>query len=382
MSSSQVSRLSTALALALGLVSLGPVQPARAAEPRPWQVVKVTDSDQYDPMQAVAASGTRNAWTFSAGVPGAGVVAQHWDGRAWRTVPVPDGLPGIVQAVSATSPANAWAVGDADDASQGSFVLRWNGQRWVRAHTFPTGIVSDVTAVRPGQAWVFSGNRRDAGVGTWHFDGRRWTQFQLPFNLERGSALSRDDVWAIGNTPQDVFKLIAHYDGKTWTPVPAGDALPDDIIGGEGEPTQEVSLRDVVAVSAHEVWVVGYLRRDDGVNPPELLPVAARWDGSRWHKVDVPGRWSPQEAAADGRGGLWISGYGDALPEGGRNAPVLMHRSADGTWSSATIQVGDRTGYVDGLAAIPGTTSLWGVGEVRPADQTSSDAAIFRQGPN
>jgi hypothetical protein len=385
MPSSRIARRSAAaaLGLALGWAALGPVPAARAAEPPPWQVVQVADFGEYDSMSSVGASGARNAWTFvsGAGAPGR-LHAQHWDGRAWRAVPAPAEVSGVVRGVSATSAANAWAVGDADNASLGSFALRWNGRKWVVAHTFPTGVVSDVTAVRPGQAWVFSDGRRDAGVGTWHFDGRNWRELPLPFNLERGSALSSDDVWAIGNTAEDVFKLVAHYDGTSWTPVPTGDALPDDIIGGEGEPSQHVFLRDVVAVSAQEVWVVGYLWRDDGAGASEVLPVAARWDGSRWQKVDVPGRWSPHAAAPDGRGGLWISGGGEAPPEGGREAPVLMHRSPGGTWSNATIQVGDRTGYVDGLALIPGTTSLWGVGEVRPADQFSSDGAIFRQGPN
>lgn len=368
----------TASALALGWASLGAVA---SAEPPPWQVVKVNDFGLYDSMSAVTAAGPRNAWTFVSGDQHDRIVAQHWNGTAWRDVTVPDGLPpSEIRAASATSTANAWAVGDSDSASVGSYALRWNGRRWVVAHRWDTGVVSGVTAAGSHQAWVFSDNRRDAGVGTWHFDGRRWTQLQLPYSLERASALSARDIWAIGNDASDSFKVIAHYDGTTWTRVSAGDALPDDITGAEGEPSQQVHLRDVDAVSARQVWVTGYMDRSDGLGDSETVPVAAYWDGSRWQKVDVPGNWAPRVAAADGRGGLWISGDGDPQ-DAGRNTSVLMHRSPDGTWTSSTIPAED-TAYVDAMALIPKTTSLWAVGELRPADQSSSDGAIYRQGPN
>lgn len=362
---------------ALGLALVGAVPPARAAQPQPWQLVKTNDFSQYDSMSAVTATGPRNAWTFVIGDQHDRIVAQHWNGRAWRDVAVPAGLPGEIREASATTVSNTWAVGDSDSASRGSYALRWNGRKWVVAHQWATGVVSGVTATGRNKAWVFSDNRRDAGVGTWHFDGRQWTQVQLPYSIERASAVSARDIWAIGNDSSDSFKVIAHYDGTAWTQVPTGDALPDDIRGDEGEPSQQVFLSDVVAVSAKQAWVTGTVSRTDDAGTTEL-PVAARWDGNRWQKVDVPGSWRPRVAAADGRGGLWISGDGDPR-ESGRDAPVLMHRSSDGTWSSSVVQAGNRTAYVDGMVLVPGTTTLWGVGELRPADESSSDGAIFRQ---
>ncbi|MES9541352.1 MULTISPECIES: hypothetical protein [unclassified Actinomadura] len=340
--------------------------------------MKTNDFSQYDSMSAVTAAGPRNAWTFVTGDQHDRIVAQHWNGRAWRDVPVPAGLPGEIREASATSASNTWAVGDSDSASRGSYALRWNGRKWVIAHRWATGVVSGVTATGRNKAWVFSDNRRDAGVGTWHFNGRQWTQVQLPYSIERASAVSARDIWAIGNDASDSFKVIAHYDGTAWTQIPAGAALPDDVQGGEGEPSQHVFLSDVVAVSATQVWVTGTVSRTDDHGTTEL-PVAARWDGNRWQKVDVPGNWRPRVAAADGRGGLWISGDGEPR-ESGRDTPVLMHRSSNGTWSSSVVQAGSRTAYVDGLALVPRTTTLWGVGQLRPADESSSDGAIFRQG--
>ncbi|SNT53227.1 hypothetical protein SAMN05443665_10406 [Actinomadura meyerae] len=375
---SKLRHLMAVPALALALLFVGAAPQAQAAQPQPWQVVKTSDFAQYDTMSAVTAAGPRNAWAFAGNDLHDQVMAQHWNGRTWRDAAVPAGLPGDVREASATSASNVWAVGDSDSASRGSYALRWNGRAWVVAHRWDTGVVSGVTAVGRDKAWVFSDNRRDAGVGTWYFNGRRWTEVRLPYSLERAGAVSPRDIWAIGNDSSNSFKVVAHYDGTAWTRVPTGDALPDDIWGGEGEPSQQVFLTDVVAVSATEVWVTGTVWRSDdlGATP---LPVVARWDGERWQKVDAPGNWQPRVAASDGRGGLWISGDG-APRESGRDTPVLMHRSSDGTWTSSAVQAGDRTAYVDGLALVPRTTTLWGVGQLRPADESSSDGAIFRQG--
>ncbi|WP_152563807.1 hypothetical protein [Actinomadura welshii] len=374
---SKLRRLMPVPALAVGLVFVGAAPSAQAAQPQPWRVVKTYDVNQYDAMSAVTATSPRNAWTFVTGDLHERIVAQHWNGRAWREVAVPAELPGEIREASATSASNAWAVGDSDSASRGSYALRWNGRKWVVAQQRATGVVSGVTAAGPNQAWVFSDGRRDAGVGTWHFDGRRWTQVQLPYGIQQASAVSARDIWAVGNSAYS-FKVIVHYDGTAWTEIPAGDALPDEIQGGEGEPSQYVFLSDVVAVSAKEVWVTGSVSRTDDLGTTEL-PVAARWDGKRWQKVDVPGNWRPRVAESDGRGGLWISGDGDPR-ESGRDTPVLMHRSSNGTWSSSVVQAGDRTAYVDAMALVPGTTTVWGAGQLRPADESSSDGAIFRRG--
>jgi hypothetical protein len=71
---------------------------------------------------------------------------------------------------------------------------------------------------------------------------------------------------------------------------------------------------------------------------------------------------------------LWFSGYKND------DQPVLMHRPASGEWSTEAIRSGARTGRIWDFARIPGTTSLWGVGDLRPADNSGSDGAIFANG--
>jgi hypothetical protein len=60
----------------------------------------------------------------------------HWNGTTWFRVasPSPGAHPGLL-AVTATSAANAWAVGDySTPAGQPrTLILHWNGTNWSRA---------------------------------------------------------------------------------------------------------------------------------------------------------------------------------------------------------------------------------------------------------
>lgn len=65
---------------------------------------------------------------------------------------------------------------------------------------------------------------------------------------------------------------------------------------------------------------------------------------------------------------------------GAASRSVLMHRSASGKWSTATIAgAGTRNPRVFDLARIPGTTSLWGVGALQLRnDSWNANGAILR----
>jgi hypothetical protein len=97
-----------------------------------------------------------------------------------------------------------------------------------------------------------------------------------------------------------------------------------------------------------------------------------------------PRRAGPQDANRMDRGRS-MTGYGLSRHRPSRFArpPYVRFIQISLGGAMSRSQIARRaTGYVDDLALIPMTTSLWGVGEVRPADQFSSDGATFRQGPN
>jgi len=76
--------------------------------------------------------GSSDAWAVGADtdfVTSFENVIEHWNGTAWTVVPsaVRDGS---LFGVTATSTANAWAVGS---GNSGPLIEHWNGSRWTRA---------------------------------------------------------------------------------------------------------------------------------------------------------------------------------------------------------------------------------------------------------
>jgi hypothetical protein len=97
------------------------------------------------------------------GGAGCGADVEHWDGAAWRRVPVPSdaSLGGsLTQPLAASSASDAWIfpariahIGDSyypyNDA------LHWNGKAW-RASAFPAKLsVQSAADVGPGDVWAF-----------------------------------------------------------------------------------------------------------------------------------------------------------------------------------------------------------------------------------
>jgi hypothetical protein len=73
------------------------------------------------------------AWAVGQSADGAHTLALHWTGTAWKQAATPNPQPtsDFLDAVSATSPDNAWAVGVGGPAtSPKTFILHWNGKAW------------------------------------------------------------------------------------------------------------------------------------------------------------------------------------------------------------------------------------------------------------
>ncbi len=82
----------------------------------------------------------------------------------------------------------------------------------------------------------------------------------------------------------------------------------------------------------------------------------------------LPWRVDPRSIAADGHGGLWLSALGL------NGQPYAVHRTASGRFSRTPIST-----FLFGLALIPGTASLWGVGGA-PARTEGASAVIWAFG--
>jgi hypothetical protein len=233
-------------------------------------------------------------------------LVEHWDGRAWRIVASPNVGTGYneLYAVAAAAPDAAWAVGYARPDGYSDYrplILRWDGARWS---------TSSISSSRAGQL---------LGV----------------------TAITRDDVWAVGSTSDNAGRavpLALHWDGTRWSsvamPAPAG--------------ARYALLAGVSGVASHDVWAVGQAYVDR-----RYVTMAARWDGIRWTLVPSPNlgtKHNRLHGVAAAGGEAWA--VGDAQGAGS----ILLHWDG-GQWSEA-----------DHPAVSGGFNTLWGVAARGPDD--------------
>jgi len=97
-------------------------------------------------------------------------------------------------------------------------------------------------------------------------------------NLSGLSAVSANDVWAMGNFnikgTQISNALIEHWNGSRWSIVPSPNPG-----------TRSYFLKAVSAVSTNNVWAVGFTSNKGGAGQKTLIE---HWDGSQWTIVPSP----------------------------------------------------------------------------------------------
>jgi len=353
--------LGVAAGLAAGVALIAAAVPAAAAapgaaaaSPPAWRVVRVPSSVVSPAELAdVSASGPANAWAVGAeaetGLSLGTPLILHWNGRAWSKVGlrgVPG--PGRLSAVSAGSRSDAWVLGT---DKFGTVLLHWNGRRWHMVG-FPgqaTAAMNGVAAAPGGSAWL-AGSRKDAAgndeilVERWNGAAWRIVATRLGrgvINKVRVSA--NGDVWAAGASPAS-SPLIAHEHRGAWTSFP-------------GPEPNSIELRDVLARSARDVWTGGF--RSGGAL---LQPVISHWNGRTWTSVIVPtGVFGGVLSISPDRAGLpqW------AGTDSGVNGPTTLYDFFNGrAWSSVPGATA-LAGIFDAAtvtAHIPFTNGTWGVG--------------------
>ena len=109
-----------------------------------------------------------------------------------------------------------------------------------------------------------------------HWNGKSWSVAPSPSlgtndnNFYGVAAVSANDVWAVGyyGTSQT---LIEHWDGKSWS-----------VVSSPNVGTSNNYPRGVAAVSANDVWAVGYY--DNGASQTFV----EHWNGKSWSEVPMP----------------------------------------------------------------------------------------------
>ncbi|HEX4811416.1 MAG TPA: hypothetical protein VFV66_01500 [Nonomuraea sp.] len=334
-----------------------------------WKLSHLADHGVFDTLSQVVAVAPDDLWAFGRTGTGkdGGPFALRGDSRRWTPDPLPEQARGAVLDAAASGPDNVWLIAG---STRNPTAFRWDGKRWAAQDALPYGTrieVLDATHV-----WAHSAG---AVQRIWFYDGGGWRPAALPDGvaLQAFDATSPDDLWALGSFEEDgrTATGVFRSDGTRWTRVPLGeDILPAD------DQSAYVALDLLVAASRDDVWIMGNrVRRpaEESEAEPSSVPVAAHWDGRSWRRVDLPPRWRPYRAIADGDGGVRVlAGPNPADLDAVAPTTTILSLSASGAWSAAAPTIFKGRVSLNALTAVGG--AVWAVGAAYLAQVTMSAA--------
>lgn len=261
-------------------------------------IAKPTGGGGYARLDAVAIVSESDAWavgSYGKSSTSAGhALIEHWNGTSWTVAarPALGGRSSLLTGVTATSPSDAWAVGDYYTAAAvHSVIEHWNGRNWsVQARPRPGGsadvMLTAIAATSPSNAWaagtadVTSGGRTVPELLTLRWNGRRWlpiagTRFpaQAALQVNAVTVIAKSGAWAVGDycVEAGCQTVADHWDGHRWTRAPSPSP---------GPRPKNVDLAGVTAISARNVWAVGSW---NGNTTPKTL--IEHWNGRTWTQV-------------------------------------------------------------------------------------------------
>jgi hypothetical protein len=268
-----------------------------------WKVVPTPTLKGRADFEGVSAVASNDVWAVGAQEISSTGFAQplieHWDGTSWSVVSSPKlKQDGVLNAVTAISMNNVWAVGLFDNLS-GDLVEHWDGTSWsvVSSPAFngTNDVLYGISADASNDVWAVGNSN---GGLILHFDGSSWSRTVLPsprygFRAHYAdTALSPSDVWAVGaiKSGSKNGALIEHWDGTRWSTVI--------------NPSTAGNLNAIAAISASDIWAVG----TTGIE---------NWNGTSWSLLTFPSGVSGalNAAAALGDGTVVIVSSGGTILE-------------------------------------------------------------------
>lgn len=342
-----------------------------------------------DSLSSVVATGPRNAWALGqppwGGGPGCGADVEHWDGTAWRRVPVPGdvflGLP-LAHPLTATSASDAWffpvhTALAGDSYFEYNSALHWTGTAW-RASSFPGKLtVQAAAALRPGDVWAFGviASSADTTVPfTARYNGRAWHRVRLPVAPLAVAAAGHDDLWGIGPTVATAARaasrqhiIAMRWNGRSWSQL----AVPKIAVPAGQSYFNSASM---ATTGSRDIWwYYQASSQDNRTSRSGLL----HWNGAAWHAIPLPAAISDVEAITqDGHGGIWLTA------DTGLVLTQYWYHYGGGRWTRSPVRSPrNYTNFVFGMSWIPGTTSVWADGEADANVGTHTVGVIAKYGP-
>lgn len=320
-------------------------------------------------LYGVAGSSTSDVWAV--GLQPGNSLIMHWDGTCW-TVSYNQPV-GYLRDTSVVSASDAWAVGGTSWWNPShTLALHWDGTSWTQVTTPNQGgsaIFNSVAATSASNAWAVGMIGPGPGVTSSaeeplieHWDGSAWSAqtFEVPTDggtLWAVSYISATNAWAVGHTGGEgqgtgQATLIEHWDGTSWTRVSSPNAT-----GTANE------LYGVTAISANDVWAVGYTRTSSGVDHTLTM----NWNGSNWIIVSSPnvnGDSGLQAVSGGSANDVWAVGAANGSTYGCSPKCVTVAMHWNGTsWTVVTTPNPSST-YLNAFLGVFEVASgdVWAVG--------------------
>ncbi len=189
------------------------------------------------------------------------------------------------------------------------------------------------------------------------------------------TAISANNVWAVGyyqNSAGTIgLTLIEHWNGTKWKIVPSPN------------PTGPVYsiLTSVVALSANNIWAAGYTFNVPSVGSSYDLTLIEHWNGSKWRIVSSPnaGSYINQLSAvtATSTNDVWAVGYYQNSISSGDSSPHSLIEHWNGSkWKIVpSVNVGSLESILTGITA-SSPTNAWAVGFIQSSGSTIGQALV------
>ncbi|HEX6483729.1 MAG TPA: hypothetical protein VF043_33195 [Ktedonobacteraceae bacterium] len=285
-----------------------------------WQIVtSPSPGSIYNALYGVTAASASDVWAVGYDVNTTGVtqtLIEHWNGASWSVVksPSPASANNELFGVAAVSASDIWAVGfiannTATGPVQQTLIEHWNGAHWNVVQSPSPGsspVLNGVADVSATDVWAV-GNSGFNQTLIEHWNGSRWSAVTSPSpgsgdDLRAVAVVSASDVWAAGYTfnGSSIQSLVEQWNGTSWQVVKSPN------VG------TSPSFTGVAAVSANDVWAVGSYLNSNNM----FLTLTEHWNGSRWSVMQSPspGSFSTQllGVAAVSANDVWAVGYADS----------------------------------------------------------------------
>jgi hypothetical protein len=320
-----------------------------------WKIVASPNADSGNDLLSVAAISANDVWAVGSSTNKQGTLSQtlteHWNGSKWSIVSSPNvgSYSNVLNGVAAVSSTDVWAVGT--DSAQ-TMIEHWDGTKWNVVASPGRGVLSGIAVVSANDIWAVGNLYHHDGSRTLieQWNGTKWSIVPSPNHdkkdyLSSVTVVSATDVWAVGDIPQSSVRktLIEQWNGSAW-----------NIVSSPNPPKTKYTnfLQSVSAVSANDIWAVGYRGSAKG-------GLIEQWNGTSWTTVKPAKSGLPntlRAVVAIASNNVWIVGSG-------KLGTFTEHWNGK-QWNhvSSPNPPGLSPDVFQGIAQVPNTQNLWSVG--------------------